>query len=120
MSNGNSDLLVFLGAAFAALVGLTAVHTWYGSYIDVQYAAKLQEGGVSEALTAALAKAEANAQPRKLPIDKAISVLEQRGRKGVSSIAPTPSQDLSAVAGWIQAPGFKPVTAHPVRTAAAK
>jgi hypothetical protein len=38
-----------------------------------------------------------------------------RGRATIGSIAPQPSQDLSAISGWIHHPSFKPVVAHPIR-----
>jgi len=115
MSNGKSDLFVFLGAAFAVLFGLFALQKWYGSYIDIRFSQELQEGGPSEAVLNARRADEEQAAKRKLPLDQAITRLAQRGRDSFSAITPTPSQDLSAVAGWIHRPGFKPVTAHPVR-----
>ncbi|MEY4578152.1 MAG: hypothetical protein RL701_2855 [Pseudomonadota bacterium] len=116
MSNGKSELFVFLGASFATLFGLVALQQWYGSYIDIRHHQRLQEGGPSEALLTSRRDDELQAQKRKLPLDQAISRLAQRGRGSFSSIAPAPSQDLSAIAGWIHHPGFKPVTAHPIRT----
>jgi len=116
MSNGKSDLFVFLGAAFATLFGLFTLQKWYGSYIDIRFNQELQQGGPSEALLSARRADEEQAAKRKLPIDQAITHLAQRGRDSFSAITPAPSQDLSAVAGWIHRPGFKPVMAHPVRT----
>ena len=114
MSNGKSDLFVFLGAAFATLFGLFTLQKWYGSYIDIRFNQELQQGGPSEALVSARRADEEQAAKRKLPIDQAITRLAQRGRDSFSAITPAPSQDLSAVAGWIHRPGFKPVMARSV------
>jgi hypothetical protein len=53
----------------------------------------------------------------KVPIDRAMQEFAERGRSAFTSVTPTASQDLSALSGWIRSPNFKPVTAHPVRTA---
>jgi hypothetical protein len=117
MSNGKSDLFVYLGGAFATLIGLSALQAVYGAYVDISYHKQLSEAGPSEALLAARQEDAAQAQKRKLPLDQAISQLGQRGRTSFSAITPKPSTDLSAISGWIHHPGFKPVTAHPVRSA---
>jgi hypothetical protein len=115
MSNGKTELFVFLGAAFAALIGLAVLQKWYGSYLDNRYHAHLAENGPAEGMVTARADDQAKLQKGKLPIEQAMSSLAQRGRTAFNSISPNPSQDLSALAGWIQRPGFKPVTAHPIR-----
>jgi hypothetical protein len=116
MSNGKTELFVFLGAAFATLIGLAVLQHWYASYLDMRYHAHLAENGPAEGMVAARADDQAKLQKGKLPLDQAISSLAQRGRTSFNAISPTPSQDLSALAGWIHRPGFKPVTAHPIRT----
>jgi hypothetical protein len=55
----------------------------------------------------------------KVPIAQAMQVLAQRGRAGFGSVSPNASEDLSALSGWIRSPSFKPVVAHPIRTARA-
>jgi hypothetical protein len=119
MSNGKTELFVFLGAAFAALLGLVALHRLYGSYIDVRYHARLAEAGPAEGMVAARQDDQAKLQQGKIPLDQAIARMAQRGRDSFNSIAPAPSQDLSALSGWIHRPGFKPVVAHPIRIARA-
>jgi hypothetical protein len=116
MSNGRNDLIVFLGAAFASLVGLVVLHEWYASYIDLRYHQHLAEAGPSEPMLAARQDDQAALQRAKVPLDQAISRLAQRGRDNVASITPAASQDLSAISGWIHHPAFKPVVAHPIRT----
>jgi hypothetical protein len=43
-----------------------------------------------------------------MPIDKAMEALAQRGRGGFAKLAVKPSDDLSAMSGWIGKPGFQP------------
>jgi hypothetical protein len=119
MSNGKTDLFVFLGAAFATLLGLVVLNRLYASYIDVRYHARMAENGPAEGMLAARQDDQAKLQQGKIPLDQAISRLAQRGRDSFNSIAPAPSQDLSALSGWIHRPGFKPVVAHEVRIARA-
>jgi hypothetical protein len=117
MSNdGRTDLFVFLGASIATLIGLFVLHAWYASFIDVSYHAKFNEAGPYESVVAARQQEKAQLASGKIPIDKAISQLAERGRGGFGSITPTTSADLSAISGWIYSPGFKPVVAHPIRT----
>lgn len=119
MSNGKTELFVFLGAAFAALFGLVILQRLYASYIDVRYHARIDEAGPAEGWLTARQEDATKLQQGKLPLDQAIQQIAQRGRSSFNSIAPAPSQDLSALSGWIHRPGFKPVVAHPVRIARA-
>jgi len=119
MSNGKTELFVFLGAAFAALIGLVVLNRLYASYIDVRYHARLAEAGPAEGMLAARQDDQAKLQQGKIPLDQAIARIAQRGRDSFNSIAPAPSQYLSAISGWIHRPGFKPVVAHPIRIARA-
>ena len=116
MSNAKSELFVYLGAAFATLIGLAVLQKWYGTYIDVRYHAAMAEAGPAEAMLSARQEDQAGLQKGKIPLDQAIGRLAQRGRGSFNAIAPSPSADLSAISGWIHHPGFKPVVAHPIRT----
>ena len=113
MSNAKSELFTFLGAAFATLLGLLVLQKAYGSYIDVSYHRRIQEAGPSEALLEARKADEAQLQKGKLPLSQAMARLGA-ARTSAASIAPQPSQDLSAVAGWIHHPSFKPAVAFPI------
>ena len=44
----------------------------------------------------------------RMPIDKAMAALAQRGRNAFPQLAAKPSDDLSAMSGWVHKPGFKP------------
>lgn len=116
MSNAKSELFVYLGAAFATLIGLGVLQAWYGSIIDLRYHADLAAAGPSEAMLTARQEDQAGLQKGKIPLDQAISRLSQRGRGSFNSIAPQASTDLSAISGWIYHPSFKPAVAHPIRT----
>jgi hypothetical protein len=118
MSNAKSELFTFLGAAFATLLGLLVLQKAYASYIDVSYHQRLQQAGPSEALLEARKADEAQLQKGKLPLSQAMSRLGS-SRTTAASIAPQPSQDLSAVSGWIHHPGFKPAVAFPIYVARA-
>lgn len=117
MSNdARSELFLFLGVAFATAIGLFVLNKWYLSYFDVHYHAKMAEAGPYESVVAAREDDQKALAGGKLPIDQAMQRLAQRGRVGFGSVAPTPSEDLSPVSGWIRHPAYKPVVAHPIRT----
>ena len=119
MSNGRSELLIYLGAAFATLIGLFAVHWLYASYIDNRYHQQLAAGGPHESVLVARDEDQKLIAQGKIPLDQAMQLLTTRGRGGFTSIAPAASEDLSPISGWIRHPNFKPVVAHPIRTARA-
>jgi hypothetical protein len=116
MSNGRTELFAFLGAAFATLIGLFVANRLYASYIDVQYHARLAAGAPYEAVASAREQEQTQLAGGKIPLDTAMQLLAQRGRGNFGSIAAAPSDDLSALSGWIRHPNFKPVVAHPIRT----
>lgn len=118
MSNAKTELFIFMAAAFATLIGLLVLQKAYGSFIDVSYHRQLQEGGPSQALEEARQAEQAQLQKGKIPVEQAIGLLA-KGRSNIGSIAPQPSEDLSAISGWIHHPDFKPVVAHPIRVARA-
>ena len=116
MSDAQRDLFGFLGAALGVIVGLFVVQELYGSFLDVQAHAQLAEVGVFPEL-AAVRDAEAKKlAAAKVPIDEAMGAVAERGRAGIRSVAPVPSDDLSAMSGWIHRKGF---TAYVPRTAQA-
>jgi hypothetical protein len=114
MSNAKNELFLFLVAAFATLFALVVLHRGYAAILDVSYHKRLQEAGQSENVTSARQADEAALKKGKLPVEQAIARLG-KGRVTIGSIAPQPSQDLSAISGWIHHPNFKPAVAHPIR-----
>lgn len=114
MPSARSDLFIYIGVALATTIGLFVLHRWYASYLDIRYHARLEEGGYAEALLAARDEEQKALGSGKIPLEQAMDALS-RGAGRAASIAPAPSEDVSAVSGWIHARGFKPATAHPVR-----
>lgn len=112
-SSARTDLLIYIAVALTTTIGLFVVHTWYVTYLDQRYHAELATLPASEALLAAHEEPTGG----KLPIAQAMGQIAKTGRP--ASVTPAPSNDLSAVSGWIHARGFKPATAHPVRVPAA-
>jgi hypothetical protein len=117
MSTGRSELLIYIAVSLVTTIGLFVAHRWYATFLDVRYHDKLAETQPSEARLAAEEEDQKRLGSGKIPLAQAMDRLGKRGRAAASSIAPAPSDDLSALSGWIHRPGFKPATAHPVRTA---
>jgi hypothetical protein len=113
MSSARSDLFIIVGVALATTIGLFVLHKWYGTFLDMQYHARLEEAGPTEALLSAREEEQKALQAGKVPLSQAMDAVARAGR--APSITPAPSEDLSAVSGWIHQRGFKPATAHPVR-----
>jgi hypothetical protein len=112
---GRSELFIYMGVAFAVAGGLFFLQTVYASYIDMSYHAELKTHGANEKLMAQREAEAQTLQSGKLSIDAAKQVIAEKGRSGHNTIAPTPSDDLSPISGWIRRPGFKPAVAHPIR-----
>lgn len=110
-----SELFVFVGAAFSTAIGLFAAQAFYASYIDQAYHAELYAAGQSQVVLDARAAAKKQLESGKIPLETAKKLVAQKGRGGIGSVAPVQSEDLSAISGWIQRPGFKPAIAHPIR-----
>ena len=119
MPSARSDLFIYIGVALATTIGLFVVHWWYGSYLDVRHHARLEDGGNAEALLASRDEDQKLIAAGKIPLAQAMDAYA-RGSGRAASIAPAPSEDISAVSGWIYARGFKPATAHPVRAPKAR
>jgi hypothetical protein len=97
----------------ATTTGLFVLHTWYGTFLDQRFHSALAEREPSEQLLAAREEEQKALSSGKVPIAQAMSVIGRQGRP--ASVKPGPSEDLSAVSGWIHQRGFKPQTAFPVR-----
>lgn len=102
------ELFVGLGTALATAGCLFALQSWYAGYLDVA----VIHGDLSDVRMSAKLQAVRNEEHAKLtggsmPIDKAIEALAQRGRSAFPKLAAKPSDDLSAMSGWVHKPGFK-------------
>jgi hypothetical protein len=114
------ELFVGLGTALATTAGLFALQIWYSSYLDVA----IIHGDPSDVPMGAKLEAARNEEHAKLtsgsmPIDKAMASLAQRGRNQFPQLAVKPSDDISAMSGWIHKPGFKAYVPRPVAAAEA-
>lgn len=115
------ELFIGLGTALATTAGLFTLQIWYSSYLDVVVIhgdlshvpmdAKLQAVRNEEHVTLAAGQ---------MPIDRAMQALAQRGRNEFPKLAVKPSDDISAMSGWIHKPGFKVYVPRPVAAAAAE
>ncbi|HEX7480732.1 MAG TPA: hypothetical protein VF331_23225 [Polyangiales bacterium] len=116
MSTGKSELFTFIGAAFGTAAALFGAQTLYGVCLDLRFHAEKNAALESEVAVATRKSELQKLAAGKLPLEQAKQLLAERGRDGFGSVAARPSDDLSAVSGWIHHPNFKPVVAHPIRT----
>lgn len=107
MSDGQRDLFGFVGAALAVMFGLFVVQELYGSFIDVHAHSALADTPMFAELAAARDAEAKKLASGRLPIEQAMRGLAERGRTGFPSVAPTPSDDLSAMSGWIHRRHFQ-------------
>jgi len=115
--DGRSEFFVYMGAAIGTSVMLFVAQQVYASYLDVHVVHAAWNEAGRDAKVVAKREAEKQAlSGGKMPIDKAIEALAQRGRGASNSIAPVASDDLSAMSGWAFRHGF---AAYQPRTIAA-
>jgi hypothetical protein len=112
------EMLVALGIALSTAVVLFGLQLWYASYLDVV----VLHGDISDVRMGAKLAAVRNEEHARLtsgavPITTAMAALAQNGRNAYSKIAAQPSDDLSAMSGWIHKPGFRPYAPRRVVTA---
>jgi len=109
--DGRSEFFVFMGAAIGTTVMLFVAQQVYASYLDVNVVHSGWDDAPRDAKIVAKRASEQQAlESGKLPIDKAIETLAQRGRGASNKIAPVQSGDLSAMAGWAFKHGFAAYT----------
>jgi hypothetical protein len=105
--DARNELLAYLGAALATIVVLFGAQHWYASYLDVSVVHALTADTPTDPKLLQVRAAEhQKLTSGALPIDRAKQQLAQRGRLGFSRITPKASEDLGAMAGWINKPGF--------------
>ncbi|MDH5674212.1 MAG: hypothetical protein OEZ06_18805 [Myxococcales bacterium] len=102
--DGRKELLGYMGTATGTIVVLFALQLMYESHLDISHHARWKNAPQNAELKA-VRDQEAQALAG---IGKAKEALATRGRSGVPQVAPRPSEDLGAMAGWIHLPGFKP------------
>lgn len=107
--DGRQELLAYLTSATVTIVALFGLQYWYETYLDVAVVhAQRTDAPLNEKVVTVRAEEQRKLSSAPLPIDQAKRALAQRGRTGFPRVAPKPSDDLSAMAGWIYQPGFKP------------
>jgi hypothetical protein len=108
--NSRSELLAYIAATVATIVGLFVLQAWYASYLDVAvvHGSLRRDAPADSKVLAARQQEQAKLASGKLPIDAAKQLLAQRGRQAAPGVTPQPSDDLSAMSGWVFRPGFKP------------
>jgi hypothetical protein len=118
--DARSELLAYMGAATVTIVLLFGLQIWYATYLDTHVVNVHPADAPGDAkLAARRERDQAKLSGGKLPIARAKAELAQRGRSAFPSIAPKPSTDLSAMAGWMHQPGFKPYVPRAVTAAPA-
>jgi len=107
--NSRSELLAYIATTIATVVGLFVLQAWYASYLDVAVVHGSQHDlpGNPKVL-AAREQEQAKLAGSKMPIDTAKRLLAERGRQAAAGVMPQPSDDLSAMSGWVFRPGFRP------------
>jgi hypothetical protein len=126
--DGRQELLAYLGASLATIAALFGAQFWYESYLDVAVVhAQNADAPMNDKLAAVRSQEQQKLGASALPIDGAKQALAQRGRSAFPRITPKPSDDLSAMSGWINRPGFAayvpralPVQAAPAADGAAQ
>lgn len=102
------QLLLGLRAALATSAGLFALQFWYSSYLDVAVVhAERRDVPMVAKLQAVRNEERTTLTTGAVPIDKAMEALAQRGRNAFPKLAAKPSDDLSAMSGWVHRRGFK-------------
>jgi hypothetical protein len=119
MTDAQRDLFGFVGAALGVIVGLFVLQELYGSFADVRAHARLAEAGVFPEVAAAREAEAKKLASGRMPIDRAMRALAERGRLGFPSIAPKASDDLSAMSGWIHRHDFRAYEPRPAQVPAA-
>src|SRR5688572_21579540 len=107
--DARNDLLVYIGSTLATIVGLFAVQLWYESYLDVAVVhAQDEDAAIDAKLAAVRAEEQQKLGSARVRIEQAMSLYAQRGRSASPKLAVKPSEDLSAMSGWIHRPRFAP------------
>jgi hypothetical protein len=103
------ELLMCLGTALVTTAGLFTLQVWYASYLDVAVVHGHRSNvSLDPKLQALRNEEQAQVDSSQVAIEQAMAALAQRGRGAFPLLEAKPSDDLSAMAGWVHRPGFKP------------
>jgi len=95
-------IFIYAGVCVALLIGLKLTLDWY--FLDMTEGERARTVGVVDKYASPIGRQRA-AEATKLDdaptsIEAAMHALEERGRVATDAVAPTPSSDQGAVAGW--------------------
>lgn len=102
-------MLIYLGATVVTVVGLFTLYFFYSSMVDHRWRSGWNEAPVHPAL----AEVRALEAQQLAGVEAVAKEFANKGRSAFPMVAPKPSNDLSALSGWIRSPSFRPVTAFP-------
>ena len=97
--------LRYLSVTGATILGLFVLQQWALSALDVQWHEELKERPANPALQELRRKEQQ--QLEAAGIEAAMTKVA-KSRTSYAAIAPKPSEDLSAMSGWVRRPGFAP------------
>jgi len=107
--DGRSELLVYLGAALTTIAVLFVSQFWYATYLDVAVVHGPNHDAPSDSkLVAVRAAEQQKLASGAVPIEQAQHAIAERGHAASAMLTPKPSEDLSAMSGWIHRHGFAP------------
>jgi len=110
MSKGLQEFVQYMVAGLGTVMGLLALQQFVISYLDMGIADEIAAAGANPTVQSLRSAEAQRLSAGKMPVEEAMKALAQRGRTGLREITPRVSDDLSAIAGWMRAPGFKPAT----------
>lgn len=116
--DARSELLAYMGAALVTIVALFGLQIWYATYLDVSVVHARSHAPLNPQVAEVRAKERQKLESGRMPLAQAKAALAQN-RAGLPQIAPQPSDDLSAMSGWMHKPNFKPYEPRKAPAAAA-
>ena len=106
--DARTELFAYMGAATVTIAVLFGLQIWYASYLDVAVVHGQLNAPLNPKVVSHREQDRQKLDSAKVPIGKAMEDLGKRGRAAFSTIAPKPSDDLSAMSGWMHRPDFRP------------
>lgn len=105
--DARSELLVYMGTATLTIAALFGAQIWYATYLDVAVVHGRSHAPLNPQVAEVRAKEQQKLESGRMPLAQAKAALAQN-RGALQQIAPQPSDDLSAMSGWMHRPNFKP------------
>jgi hypothetical protein len=106
--SARNELLGYMATTIGTIVVLFGLQHWYASYLDVHVVhGELADAPMNEALEQQRTAESQALAGGKLSLSQAKEALASRGRV-FPPITPRPSDDLSAMSGWVRRKGFAP------------